>query len=271
MTDKYAVVGNPINHSKSPAIHRMFAEQTGQSMVYDKIEAPLEGFEATVLSFFSQPEGKGLNVTVPFKEAAWEMCEQRSACAQRAGAVNTLFMNAQGQLCGENTDGLGLVADIKNHGVSLKDKKILILGAGGAVRGVLQPILEEQPENVVIANRTKSKADALVALFSDLGKVESASFEELSGEFDLIINGTSASLSGELPPISASLVSASTVAYDMMYAQQQTVFNRWACEAGAKQTIDGLGMLVGQAAEAFYIWRKQRPELTDVMNEIRGV
>jgi len=271
MTEQYAVVGNPIAHSKSPLIHGLFAEQTAQDMEYSKIEAPLDGFSDLVKIFFSEARNKGLNVTVPFKEQAWQLCEERSTRAHRAGAVNTLYLNKQGQLCGDNTDGLGLVADIKDHGVSLAHKKILVLGAGGAVRGVLQPILEERPSCVVIANRTQSKADVLVDLFTELGNVSSSSYESLDGQYDLIINGTSASLSGELPPLPDGIVGSETVAYDMMYAQQLTVFNQWALTTGAKQAIDGLGMLVGQAAEAFAIWRGIRPETSGVMTHIRGL
>jgi shikimate dehydrogenase len=270
MPDQYAVVGNPISHSKSPLIHSLFAEQTGQDLHYGKIEAPIDGFVSTVTAFFGTAEGKGLNITVPFKEQAWEMCEKRSAGAEKSGAVNTLYMDENGRLCGENTDGIGLVSDIKNHGISFEGKKVLILGAGGAVRGVLQPILKESPEKVVVANRTVSKADALVELFKDEGSIESASFEALDEPFDIVINGTSASLSGSLPPISDSCVSSETVAYDMMYGAEKTVFNKWAENAGACQTIDGLGMLVGQAAEAFRIWRGVLPETSDVMNTIRS-
>ncbi len=269
MKDKYAVVGNPISHSKSPLIHRLFAEQTQQTMDYDKIEAPLDDFILVVKRFFSQPEGKGLNVTVPFKEEAWKLCEQRSACAEKAGAVNTLYLDDSGRLCGDNTDGLGLVSDIKKHGIALRDKKILILGAGGAVRGVLQPILEEGPGKVVVANRTQSKADALVELFQSEGAIESSSYEALGEIFDIVINGTSASLSGSVPPIPASTIGEATVAYDMMYGTEQTSFNKWAQASGARQTLDGLGMLVGQAAEAFRIWRGVLPETSEVMTTIR--
>ncbi|KZY82911.1 shikimate dehydrogenase, partial [Oleiphilus sp. HI0068] len=243
--------------------------QTKQALTYDKIEAPVDDFTSVVKGFFAQTEGKGLNVTVPFKEQAWDMCDKRSLGAEKAGAVNTLYLDEQGLLCGDNTDGLGLVSDIQGHGISLSGKKILILGAGGAVRGVLQPILEEKPSKVVVANRTVSKADALVDLFQDQGSIESSSFEALNEAFDLVINGTSASLSGSLPPISKSIIGAATVAYDMMYGSEQTVFNRWAEEAGASQTIDGLGMLVGQAAEAFRVWRGILPETSEVMARIR--
>jgi len=279
--DRYAVVGHPIAHSKSPMIHEMFAKQTNQNLVYEKIEAPLNGFETCVTNFFSASNGKGLNVTVPFKERAWDLCAYRTERAELAGAVNTLFLDQNRKICGDNTDGVGLVSDLKQHGVDLHGKKILILGAGGAVRGVLQPILKEKPEKVFICNRTESKAAALVDIFSHLGKLESgpfSAFDEPSGgenpdqdctSFDLIINGTSASLSGDLPPISSSVIMDRTVSYDMMYAEHETVFNRWARDAGAESTIDGLGMLVGQAAEAFSIWRGCSPETNEVMKKLR--
>lgn len=268
--DQYAVVGNPISHSKSPLIHSMFAEQTGQDLDYGKIEAPIDDFAETIKDFFSRPEGKGLNVTVPFKEQAWAICDKRTTGAEKAGAVNTLYVDETGLLCGANTDGIGLVSDLKKHGVPLEEKKILVLGAGGAVRGVLQPILEEGPAKVVVANRTLSKADALVELFHNEGRIESAAFETLNDSFDIVINGTSASLSGALPPISDSCISSETVAYDMMYGSEQTVFNQWAEESGASKTIDGLGMLVGQAAEAFRIWRCIMPETDAVMKKLRS-
>jgi len=274
--DQYAVVGNPIEHTKSPLIHEMFAKQTTQAMHYGKIEAPLEGFEQRVREFFSHVNNKGLNVTVPFKEQAWSLCESRTERAELAGAVNTLFLNNKGDIAGDNTDGIGLVSDLKQHDISLKGKKILVIGAGGAVRGVLQPILSEQPDRVYICNRTVSKADVLVDLFKELGSLQSVSFESLAeeclnGGFDIVINGTSASLTGKLPPIPASAIGEQTVTYDMMYAKEDTVFNQWARTAGAAKMIDGLGMLVGQAAEAFYIWRGCRPETETVMLKLRSL
>lgn len=269
MTDKYAVVGNPISHSKSPLIHAAFAKQTDQDLVYEKLEAPLDDFTGTVDSFFKQAKGKGLNVTVPFKEQAWQMCVHRSERAELAGAVNTLYLDSEGSLCGDNTDGFGLVADLKRNQAKLSSARVLVVGAGGAVRGVLQPILAEDPAEVVICNRTFAKAESLAQLFSSLGRVSACGFDDVSGEFDLVINGTSASLSGELPPIPASIFKDSSVAYDMMYGKDETVFNQWARESGAKLTIDGLGMLVGQAAEAFNIWRQIMPEIEPVLMLMR--
>ena len=267
--DIYAVIGNPIMHSKSPKIHSMFAEITGQAMEYSAIQAPLEGFQTTVAAFFERG-GQGANVTVPFKEQAWAMVARRSPRAELAGAVNTLYLQ-EGELCGDNTDGVGLIRDLTiNHQVILADKRILVLGAGGAVRGIMLPLLEQLPKEVVIANRTLAKAESLVALFASQGHLSAASFAELQGPFDLIINGTSASLAGDLPPIPASVIAGHTTVYDMMYAPQMTVFNHWANEQGALKTIDGLGMLVEQAAEAFYIWRGVRPVTAAVLEKFRS-
>ena len=172
-------------------------------------------------------------------------------------------------MLGDNTDGAGLVLDLKRHSVPLANRRILLLGAGGAARGVLQPLLEEMPAELVIANRTQSKAEQLAADFSDLGAIRASTFADLSGPFDLIINGTSASLGGELPPLADTLVAANTVSYDMMYGAQPTVFNAWASALGAAQTIDGLGMLVGQAAESFYVWRGKRPDVANVITMLK--
>jgi len=269
--DYYAVAGNPIEHSKSPMIHAMFAKQTKQNLDYGKIEAPLDAFKEFVGDFFAQKYQKGLNVTVPFKEQAWALCNVRTDRAELAGAVNTLYLNETGQLCGDNTDGIGLVSDLKNHEVMLKDKKILIVGAGGAVRGVLQPILKEMPKSVVLCNRTLSKADELVSIFKPLGNIRSSAFEDLSEAFDIVINGTSASLSGSLPPLPTQVISGESVAYDMMYSKEATVFNAWAKRHGAIKTIDGLGMLIEQAAEAFNLWRGVRPETFAAMATIRAL
>ena len=271
LVDKYAVAGNPIEHSKSPMIHAMFAKQTKQSLEYGKIEVPIGAFKGFVANFFAQKNQKGLNVTVPFKEQAWALCCLRTDRAELAGAVNTLYLNETGQLCGDNTDGIGLVSDLKNHEVRLKDKKILIVGAGGAVRGVLQPILKEMPKSVVLCNRTLSKADELVSIFKPFGNIKSSAFADLNEAFDVVINGTSASLTGSLPPLPTQVISEKTVAYDMMYSKEATVFNAWAVQHGAVKTMDGLGMLVEQAAEAFKLWRGVRPETLTVMTTIRAL
>ncbi|MFD2230004.1 shikimate dehydrogenase [Alkalimarinus sediminis] len=268
--DQYAVVGNPIHHSKSPKIHGEFAVLTGEKLEYSAIQAPIDDFSGTVHSFFGNG-GKGLNVTVPFKEQAWSLSNELSDRARLAGAVNTLYSNEKGEICGENTDGVGLVRDLTiNHKITLADKRILILGAGGAVRGVLLPILEQNPHSITIANRTVAKAEQLVELFTGRGELIACGFSDLDEPFDIIINGTSASLQGDLPPLSDGLVNDNTVTYDMMYAPDKTVFNRWAESLGAAQTFDGLGMLVEQAAESFYIWRKVRVDTQPVLAMLRA-
>ncbi|MCY7263066.1 shikimate dehydrogenase [Pseudomonas protegens] len=267
--DQYVVFGNPIGHSKSPLIHRLFAQQTGQQLEYNTLLAPLDDFAGAARDFFAQ--GCGANVTVPFKEDAYRLCDSLTERAQRAGAVNTLSKQADGTLLGDNTDGAGLVRDLTvNAGVSLKGKRILLLGAGGAVRGALEPLLAQRPASVVIANRTVEKAELLAELFADLGPVSASGFDWLQESVDLIINATSASLSGDLPPIASSLIEpGKTVCYDMMYAKEPTPFCRWASEHGAALVLDGLGMLAEQAAEAFYLWRGVRPDSAPVLAELR--
>jgi len=271
--DLYAVVGNPISHSKSPRIHSLFARQTGEAVEYTAIQAPLDDFTATVRDFFRQG-GQGLNVTVPFKEQAWSLAERRTPEAEKAGAANTLFVDANGLLTADNTDGKGLVTDLTcNHQVALHGRRILVLGAGGAVRGVLGPLIDAQPAAITVANRTVSKAQALVDLFrADASEValSACGFEVPNEAFDVIINGTSASLQGDLPPLSPNVIGADTVVYDMMYSLTTTTFNQWALDQGATRVMDGLGMLVEQAAESFRIWRGIRPETAAVMEELRN-
>jgi len=267
--DRYVVIGNPIGHSKSPLIHRLFAEQTGQTLDYSTLLAPLDDFVGCARAFFR--EGRGANVTVPFKEDAFRLADSLTERAQRAGAVNTLSKLADGRLLGDNTDGAGLVRDLTvNAGVSLKGKRILLLGAGGAVRGALEPLLAEGPASLIIANRTVEKAELLAELFADLGPVSASGFDWLQEPVDLIINATSASLSGDLPPIAASLIEpGKTVCYDMTYGKEPTSFCRWASEHGAAVAMDGLGMLAEQAGEAFYLWRGVRPDTAPVLAELR--
>ncbi len=270
MTDLYAVVGNPIGHSKSPQIHTAFAAQTRQDLLYTAQLVPLDSFDSALNKFFKHG-GCGVNVTVPFKENAWCYADEFTPRAQRAQAVNTLKKMADGRILADNTDGVGLVRDLTvNHGVALNGKRILLLGAGGAVRGVLQPLLEQQPVELIIANRTLSKAEILAKDFADLGNVKASEFAALDGTFDVVINGTSASLSGDLPPIPPSVLTAGTVCYDMMYSAQATVFNQWSLDNGVQKVIDGLGMLVEQAAEAFALWRDVRPETKTVIAVLRG-
>ncbi len=269
MTDQYAVFGNPINHSKSPAIHKQFAEQTGQDLHYAKQLVAENGFVSAAQTFFAKG-GKGLNITVPFKVEAYQFAQELTPRARRAGAVNTLAVQSGGKILGDNTDGIGMVHDMHNLGWDIQGKRVLILGAGGAVRGILQPLLEERPEQVVIANRTLSKAQELVTEFHDLADIKACEFSHVAGEqFDLIINGTSASLSGDLPPLPEHLLKPGACCYDMMYGAEPTVFIKWAMENGAAKAADGLGMLVGQAAEAFYLWRHIRPEVIPVITSLR--
>lgn len=267
--DRYAVFGNPIAHSKSPLIHSLFADQTGQRLHYGTLLAPLDGFSESARSFFQS--GLGANVTVPFKEEAYQLCDELTPRARRAGAVNTLKRQASGRLLGDNTDGAGLVRDLTvNAGFSLQGKRILLLGAGGAVRGALEPLLAEQPASLIIANRTVEKAELLAELFDDLGPVSASGFDWLREPVDLIINATSASLSGDVPPIAGSLIEpGKTFCYDMMYGKEPTAFCRWASEQGAAVAMDGLGMLVEQAAEAFFLWRGVRPDSAPVLAELR--
>lgn len=267
--DRYAVFGNPVAHSKSPAIHQAFASETGQTLTYTAVCVALESFEQEVEQFFAQG-GKGLNITVPFKEQAWALADTRTHRAEKAGAANTLYLNAQQQLCADNTDGVGMVRDmLNNHGLTITGQRVLVLGAGGAVRGVLGPLLEQQPAELVLANRTLSKAEWLAELFAGEVPVRASGFEQLNEPFDLIINGTSASLQGELPPLSEALLTLHTWCYDMMYSAQATSFQSWARACGAAGQLDGLGMLVEQAAEAFYMWRGVRPATRPVIDQIR--
>lgn len=269
MTDLYAVFGNPINHSKSPHIHRHFAEQTGQDMTYTK-QLVAEGEFARAASEFFTQGGKGLNITVPFKLDAYEFAGQLTQRARRAGAVNTLAWQADETILGDNTDGIGMIHDMQNLGWELRGKRVLILGAGGAVRGILQPLLEQEPLDVAIVNRTHHKAEQLCSSFHDLGTVRPVKTEELAGQqFDIVINGTSASMQGELPPLPDDLLAPNACCYDMMYGAEPTVFLQWAQVHGAANLADGLGMLVGQAAEAFYLWRQIRPEVVPVITAMR--
>lgn len=268
--DQYQVLGNPIKQSKSPAIHAAFASNTQQDLEYSaQLVAEVE-FEAYVKDFFAQG-GKGLNITVPFKQRAFALAQHPSAAASLAAAANTLWCNEAGEICADNTDGVGMVRDMTvNLGGEIAGKRVLILGAGGAVRGVLEPVLAQQPSSLVIANRTVSKAQELAQAVQHLGQVEACGFTEVEGQFDWVINGTSASLSGDLPPLPAGILADGGRTYDMMYGAEPTVFSQWAVKQGAEQADDGLGMLVEQAAEAFTIWRGVRPETGQVLADLRA-
>ena len=271
--DRYAVMGNPIAHSKSPLIHTQFAQQTGQAIQYEALLVSTQAGEfAQAVQVFQTNGGKGLNITIPFKHDAWRLADKRSERAQQAGTVNTLWFDEQGQRFGDNTDGIGLVRDlINNHDCQIAGKRVLLLGAGGAVHGVLVTLLASQPIQCVIANRTLSKATTLATSLSHWGKVSATAYSALAGQtFDLIINGTSASLYGQLPPLPTGLlITPDTWCYDMMYARAPTPFMQWAQSQGAVKVMDGLGMLVEQAAEAFYLWRGIKPQTTKVIQQVR--
>lgn len=269
-TDKYAVFGNPIRHSKSPQIHRMFAEQTQQQLSYRAVKVDVDKFADAAKSFFDNG-GKGLNITVPFKIEAYHFADELSDRARLAGAVNTLALQEDGKIYGDNTDGDGLVRDIcDNLAWEVTDRRVLLLGAGGAIRGVLAPLLKLKPSQVLIANRTVEKAQKLARDFSALGGVGACSFEALNAnQYDLIINGTSASLAGELPPLPTNALTDEGCCYDMMYSAAPTPFMRWGAENAAWAVSDGLGMLVEQAAESFCVWRGTRPTTRPVIDAIR--
>ena len=267
---QYAVVGNPVKHSKSPRIHSLFASQTGMDLAYAAIQLKPENFEAGVRKFFADG-GAGLNVTVPFKEKAFLLADSCSERASLAPAVNTLCVDGDGALIGDNTDGVGLVRDIKgNHQFEIRQRRILLLGAGGAVRGALSALVAEDPAEITIANRTPGKALQLKAEFGHLADLTAVGFGELDATaFDLVINGTSLGLEGKLPPISKAVISSACCCYDMVYADSDTVFVRWARDNGAVLVLDGLGMLVEQAAESFAIWHGLRPQTLSVISQLR--
>jgi len=267
----YAVFGNPINHSKSPQIHSLFAEQTGITLNYQAIEVPLDHFSDYVTSFASQ-KGKGLNITVPFKEKAFSLCHTLTERAEVSGSVNTIWFDENNHIYGDTTDGKGLINDLTiNHSFDLNKKSLLILGAGGSVKAILEPLCSQSPDKIVIANRTVSKANQLAENFSNRGNIHACSYDELSAEsYDLIINGTSLSLCGQLPMIPESTIKNNTYCYDLMYSDTETIFMKWASEHGALKVMDGLGMLVEQAAEAFFIWHGVMPDTSSVIKTIRS-
>ena len=271
MTDQYAVIGNPVEHSLSPQIHDQFARATGQDLTYGRILAPLEGFRDAVLAFRAAG-GKGLNVTLPFKHEAWRVAGVRSGFALAAGAVNTLSFEG-GSIEGHNTDGIGLVRDLmQNLRAGIRGKRVLLMGAGGASYGVMEPLLREQPESVVVANRTLEKAVELVGYFEKLQSCAPQGFSAraygaLAGtQFDILINATSAGLEGAMPPLPEGIFAPGVLAYDMVYARR-TPFLDFARARGAR-IADGLGMLVEQAAESFFIWRGVRPETAPVIRAL---
>ena len=269
--DRYAVTGHPIGHSKSPFIHRWFSAETGQAIRYDAIVSPPEGFEAVVRRFQAEG-GLGLNVTLPFKEEACVLADARTPRAELAGAANTLSFRPDGTVHGDNTDGVGLIRDLRdNHGVPLAGRRILMVGAGGAARGVLPAIVEERPHRLVVVNRSPGRAASLVARFAD-PRVEACGFADLGAEaFDIVINATSAGLSGErAPPVPISSFRPGGATYDMVYAAEPTSFLLWSRAAGASVAVDGAGMLVEQGAESFRLWRGVRPPTKRVIEALRA-
>jgi len=264
--DRYAVIGHPVAHSRSPRIHSLFALQTHQNLIYSALDTPPPLLAQRVRDFFSGG-GRGLNVTVPHKQTVIALTDSLTERARAAGAVNTLASDAGGALVGDNTDGVGLVRDLTlNLQITLTSRRVLLLGAGGAARGILAPLLQLEPQQIIIANRSVERAVGLAAAFATLGNVRGGGFAELDGPaFDLIVNATAASLQGEVPPLPASVLGAGTICYDLAYARGDTPFTLWARAGGAAGAHMGLGMLVEQAAESFHIWRGIRPLTAPVL------
>ncbi|MEO8225020.1 MAG: shikimate dehydrogenase [Gammaproteobacteria bacterium] len=271
MTDRYGVIGHPIAHSKSPVIHRLFAEKTGQDISYDAIDIPPEQLATRVRQLFVEGY-RGLNVTVPHKTEVTKLTSRLTSRAELAGAVNTLIVRADGALEGDNTDGTGLVCDLRqNLRTRLSGARILILGAGGATRGIVPALFDTNPRDIMIANRTLERAQGLVRDFRMLGKIHACQFPELGGQrFDLVINATSAGLKGAMPPFPASILGPETLCYDLSYAMHDTPFVSWAKDHGAGRVAQGWGMLVEQAAESFYAWRGVRPDTGPVIAKLPG-
>ncbi len=268
MPEQYAVLGNPIKHSLSPEIHSLFAQQTGKKLIYRKLEAPLHGFKQYLEKLHADGYS-GLNITVPFKTQAWELAEHKTERATVAGAVNTLTRTETGWQ-GDNTDGVGLVHDLIHQNIEIKDKHILILGAGGATRGVLLPLIREQPASLHIANRTAQKAIDLAAHFATFGSVTGSGLSDsIEHSYDVIINATAASLKGEIPDIPDNCLSVGGSCYDMFYSSSPTAFVNWGLQHTAAVSADGLGMLVEQAAASFYLWHGIKPDSTVVITTIR--
>ena len=269
MTDKYAVIGNPISQSKSPLIHGSFAKATNQDLEYGKIEGPLDGFEAAVRGFQASG-GRGMNVTAPFKLQAFALADEKSERAQLAGAANALKFEKDGRILAENFDGIGVTNDIvRNQRMPLAGKRVLVLGAGGAVRGLLLPFLAQGPAELVIANRDAAKATQLAQEVAAHGKVRGGGYADIGpGRFDLVVNATSASLRAELPPVSPEVFAVDGLAYELAYGKGLTPFLRLARNAGVKRLADGVGMLVEQAAEGFLWWRGVRPDTRALIEQM---
>lgn len=271
MTDKYLVYGNPIAQSKSPLIHQMFAKQTEQEIEYDRRLASVDDFKFSLADFFADPQAKGCNVTAPFKEQAAEWVDELTTGAQLARAVNTIIRQDNGTFLGDTTDGAGVVQDLLRLNAVNKGARILLLGAGGAARGALQSLLAMQPELLLVANRTKAKAELLASLIpqDNFKACGFADLNDVSEPFDLVINSTSSSLSGELPAIPDSVLAQASFVYDMSYSDKPTILLQHVAKLGVQNYSDGLGMLVGQAAESFYLWRGVRPQVEPVIAALR--
>jgi shikimate dehydrogenase len=271
MTDRYGVIGHPIAHSKSPVIHRLFAEQTAQDISYEAFDISPEELSPRVRQLFAEGV-RGLNVTVPHKTQVLTLASRLTSRAELAGAVNTLVVHADGSVEGDNTDGAGLVTDLRqNLRMRLAGKRILILGAGGATRGIVPALLDTGPRDIMIANRTVDRSQELAQDFRVLGKVLACQFQELGGQrFDLVINATSAGLKGEVPPFPTSILGPETLCYDLSYSMQDTPFVTWARDNGAGRACQGWGMLVEQAAESFYVWRGVRPDTKPIIAKLPG-
>ena len=268
--ERYAVIGNPIAHSKSPEIHHLFAEQTGENILYEKILGDEHNFNATAVKFFSTG-GKGLNITLPFKNDAYDFVDQLTDYAKHSKAVNTIIPQANGVFLGANTDGIGLLRDLKKTlRLQLLSKNILIIGAGGAVQGIVEPLLGEKPAKLLIANRTLSKARSIADSFKNIGEIQTCGLHEIPLKpFDLVVHATSAVLYDqqlELPP---EIIGSQTCCYDLVYSDMDTPFMQWAKNHNAQQTADGFGMLLEQAAESFYLWRGKRPDTAMAYNYLR--
>jgi shikimate dehydrogenase len=266
--DRYGIMGYPVAHSRSPVIHRLFALQTGQNLQYELLQVEPDRL-ASAIARFARSGGKGLNITVPHKRATVNLVDQLSERASSAGAVNTLVFQ-DGEVFGDNTDGSGLMRDLtRNLKLDVRDAGILILGAGGATRGILGPLLAAQPARITIANRTMSKAEELADRFSSKGKVAACRFREVPPDgYALVINATSAGLKGEMPPYPEAAISPDTFCYDLSYGLTPTPFSRWATSRGAARSVMGWGMLVEQAAESFHMWRGIRPDTAPVLRQI---
>ena len=268
--DKFAVFGNPIKQSKSPIIHTLFAQQYAQHIEYRAVRVELDDFVQATNRFF-EGGGAGLNITVPFKHEAFALAHRNSERSLRAGAVNVLTLADDGLIDGDNTDGIGLIRDlIANLGWTVQGLRVLLVGAGGAARGVLEPLLRERPRELLVVNRTAARAAELAVEFAGVGPLEGGAFDLIgTRQFDLIINATSAGLSGEVPELPSSMLTERSCCYDMVYGAEPTPFLRWSADHAAGAVSDGLGMLVEQAAEAFYIWRQLRPETRSVIDQLR--